>query len=75
MTGDPRHNVDRRLMTVDMLGLDLGSVGATTAGPEHNTGHTLHTLLHRSRSQISFQQRTGLTVSGGAEFCVRLDTL
>jgi len=43
MTGEPRHNVDRRLITVDMLGLDLGSVGATTTGPEHNKRHPTDT--------------------------------
>jgi len=33
-TGDPRHRVDRRLITVDMLGLDLESAGDTTTGPK-----------------------------------------
>jgi len=33
-TGEPRHKVDRRLITVDMLGLDLESAGDTTTGPE-----------------------------------------
>jgi len=42
-TGDPRHKVERRLITVDMLGLDLGSVGATTTGPKENISQQTRT--------------------------------